>query len=138
MSGIRAIHELRLVTSDPYEPLLTPASAIIGDTPPPASRNNMFSVCTWNVSGCSGEADRDTVDLILSRNHIQVACLQETRMATCTARTADYDWFNVNSLVDAALRMGGGTSVVVRRSQLHGYFFSKSFCQYLLCSIANI
>lgn len=24
-------------------------------------------------------------------------------MATCTARTADYDWFNFNSLVDAAL-----------------------------------
>lgn len=46
-------------------------------------------------------------------------------MATCTARTADYDWFNVNSLVDAAPRMGGGTSVVVRRSQLHGYFFRR-------------
>lgn len=125
LPGVRAYQELQVVEPRSYDPVISPTSQLVSDTPPAPFPDNIFSVATWNVCGCSAEADRVTIDMVLSRNQILVACLQETRMATCTLRTSAYDWFNVNTLTESAPRMGGGTAIVVRRSQFIGYFFRR-------------
>lgn len=76
-----------------------------------------FITGTWNVSGCTENSDRALVDHFLSSHDIKVACLQETRLPTCTMDTSTYHWYNVNRQAESA-RWDGGTAVVVRRDLL--------------------
>lgn len=73
----------------------------------------MHTFGTWNVSGCSNDADRKAVDLFLKQNNVSVACLQETHMPTCTDKTENYTWYNVNRTA-ASTAWSGGTAVLVR------------------------
>lgn len=86
----------------------------------PAALNipaDIFIAGTWNVSGCSLSSDRDHIDQFLHTNNVAVACLQETRLATCAASTNTYAWYNVNRQRETTPRMGGGTAILVHRGQ---------------------
>lgn len=98
-----------------------------------------FAVSTWNVSGCSQEHDRDLIDRHLQSNGIAIACLQETRMTTCTSTTLSYTWYNVNRQHGGA-RMGGGTALVVRRDMASNCRFlqiSENSCAIFLLTFGE-
>lgn len=112
---------------DPYD---VTQGSIVAPTNLPALRlpENEFVAGTWNVSGCTRSSDRDLIDQFLKSNQIAIACLQETRLASCALITESYSWFNVNCQSDTAPRMGGGTSVLVHRGHFPegGDFFRVS------------
>lgn len=91
----------------------------------------VFKAGTWNVSGCSQSSDRDHIYQFLLSNQVAVACLQETRLTSCTITTAAYAWFNVNQQLDSRPWMSGGTLMLIYRSQVS---FSYCSCYFILNS----